>query len=97
MIEVPIHILHADGLSAAGTTIAEAMETFYGARQAFSVPTHFDSKGLQLGVMPDLLPEKGESRAFVLLRRLCKRLPVLPEGTRLFLATTVGAIDIRRR
>ncbi|MBQ9367029.1 MAG: hypothetical protein IJT83_04560 [Victivallales bacterium] len=94
MIEVPIHILHADGISTAGTTIADAMETFYGARQAFSLPSHFDSKGLQLGIIKDLTPEADESRAFTLLRRLCKRLPALPEGTRLYLATTVGAIDL---
>lgn len=94
MIEAPIHILHADGISAAGSTIADAMETFYGARQAFSLPSHFDSKGLQLGIISDLTPEADESRAFTLLRRLCKRLPALPEGTRLYLATTVGAIDL---
>ena len=94
MTEAPIHILHADGISAAETTIANAMETFYGARQAFSLPSHFDSKGLQLGIIKDLTPEAGESRAFALLRRLCKRLPPIPEGTRLYLATTVGAIDM---
>ena len=94
MTEVPIHILHADGISAAGTTIADAMETFYGARQAFSIPKHFDSKGLQLGIVQDLVPEAGESRAFTLLHRLCKRLPSIPENTRLYLATTVGAIDM---
>ena len=94
MTEVPIHILHADGISAAGNSIADAMETFYSARQAFSLPKHFDSKGLQLGVVQDLVPEAGESRAFTLLRRLCKRLPSIPEGTRLYLPTTVGAIDM---
>ncbi len=94
MTEAPINILHADGISAAGTTLAEAMVTFYEARQAFAIPAHFDSKGLQLGIITDLTPADGESRAFALLRRLCKRLPTLPEGTRLYLATTVGAIDL---
>ena len=74
--------------------MTEAMETFYSARQAFSRPIHFDSRGLQLGIIADLTPEEGESRAFALLHRICKRFPALPDDTRLYLATTVGAIDL---
>ena len=94
MSDAPISILYADGISAAGNTPGEAMDTFYAGRQAFAVPAHFDSHGLKLGVIPDLTPEPGQSRAFALLHRLCKRLPPLPQGTRLYLATTVGAIDL---
>ncbi len=94
MTDAPISILFADGISAAGETPAAAMETFYAGRQAFSLPSHFDSHGLKLGVIPDLIPDLGQSRAFALLERLCKRLPPLPQGTRLYLATTVGAIDL---
>ncbi len=90
----PVSILHADGLSAAGDTPAEAMAAFYGGRQCFAEPAHFDSHGLKLGVIKDLQPAQGRSRAFALLERLCRRLPPLPPQTRLYLATTVGAIDL---
>lgn len=89
-----IHILYADGISAAGNTPEDAMDTFYSARQPFAVPSHFNHKNLKLGVIPDLIPEQGQSRAFALLQRITKKLPPMPQDTRLFLATTVGAIDI---
>ena len=89
-----IHILHADGISAAGNTPQDAAKTFYAAAQPFRVPSHFNYKDLKLGVIDDLMPEQGQSRAFALIQRLCSRLPALPPDTRLYLATTVGAIDI---
>ncbi len=89
-----IHILHADGISAAGNTLDDAMDTFYNARQPFIRPEHFVHNDLKLGVIQDLKTEQGRSRAFTLLERIVNRLPSLPENTRLFLATTVGAIDL---
>jgi len=89
----PVNILYADGISAAGATIDEALVSFYAGRQCFAEPSHFDSHGLKLGLIPDLQTAPGQSRAFALLERLCQRLPPLPPQTRLFLATTVGAID----
>lgn len=94
MTDRPIHILFADGISAAGPTPEQALPTFYEARQAFQIPAHFNYKNLPLGVISDLAPEPGQSRACELLRRLCHRLPELPPDTRLYLATTVGAIDV---
>ena len=94
MPELPIHILFADGISAAGSTPSDAMKTFYDGRQAFGIPAHFNSRGLNLGVISDLKPPAGQSRAFELLHRICHRIPKLPDGTRLYLATTVGAIDV---
>ena len=89
-----IHILYADGISAAGNTPQDAVKTFYDAAQPFRIPSHFNYKDLKLGVIDDLAPEPGQSRAFALIQRLCSRLPALPPDTRLYLATTVGAIDI---
>ena len=89
-----IHILHADGISAAGNTPQDAVKTFYDAVQPFRIPSHFNYKDLKLGVIDSLAPEPGQSRAFALIQRLCSRLPALPPDTRLYLATTVGAIDI---
>lgn len=89
-----IHILHADGISAAGMTVPEAVEAFYAARQNISVPPHFNHKNLLAGAIPSLAPEPGESRAIALLKMICSRLPAIPEDTILFVATTVGAIDL---
>ena len=65
-----IHILHADGISAAGNTPQDAAKTFYAAAQPFRVPSHFNYKDLKLGVIDGLAPEPGQSRAFALIQRL---------------------------
>ncbi|MBO4344300.1 MAG: hypothetical protein J5833_01005, partial [Victivallales bacterium] len=92
----PVDILFADGISAAGDTVSEAVATMMEGGQPLSVPRHFNFKGLKLGVIRDLEPEGDcDSRAYALLRRVCRRLPAFPKAeTRLYLATTVGAIDI---
>lgn len=91
----PVNILFADGISAAGRDVPEAMETFYSASQPFSVPEFFNAHGLRHGVCTWLTPQPGQSRAEAMLAELAKRLPELPkEETRLYLATTVGAIDL---
>ena len=89
-----IHILHADGISAAGDTPQEAVTTFYNAVQPFCIPNHFNYKNLKLGIIRNLNPLPDQSRAYALLQWICSRLPALPPDTRLYLATTVGAIDI---
>ncbi len=92
----PVDILFADGISAAGGTVAEAVAAMMEGRQPLSVPRHFNFKGLKLGVIHDLEPDGDcDSRAYALLRRICRRLPAFPKAeTRLYLATTVGAIDL---
>ena len=90
----PISIIHADGISPAGWTVPDAMDTLYAARQNFMIPPHFNYKNLLLGVIENLLPKEGESRATALMKAICERLPKLPENTHLYVATTVGAIDV---
>ena len=75
----PVDILFADGISAAGNTVAEAVAAMMEGGQPLSVPRHFNFKGLKLGVIRDLEPEgEGDSRAYALLRRICRRLPAFP-------------------
>ena len=62
---------------------------------SFTAPLHFDSKGRVLAICHDLdhRTAPGQSRAEALLASLRQQLPDrLPE--RLYLATTVGAIDL---
>lgn len=63
-------------------------------RAVFTKPEHFDSHGLLLGVDHSLDAGRG-SRAFRLLEKLRDSIDFrIPAGTRLFLSTTVGAIDL---
>ena len=63
-------------------------------RNCFRLPSHFDSKGRLLGIDPELDSGSG-SRAVRLLTKLREALTFrLPPDTVLFLATTVGAIDL---
>lgn len=93
MPDATVHILAAEAISAAGDTLPAAMTAFYAGAQPFTVPGHFPARGILHGLCPELAPPPGTSRAVALLNRLLDRLPPVPAGTPVFLATTVGAID----
>ena len=77
-----------------GGSVAENCAALLAGRTAFSVPGHFDAKGRRLGVDHELDGGSG-SRAVRLLEKLRSAVDFpIPAGTRLFLATTVGAIDL---
>lgn len=93
MPDPTVHILAADAISAAGDNIPAAMAAFYAGAQPFAIPSHFPARGLRHGLCAELPHSPGTSRALALLDRLLDRLPPIPGGTPVFLATTVGAID----
>ncbi|MBO4511705.1 MAG: hypothetical protein J5746_02960, partial [Victivallales bacterium] len=98
MKDAPLNILFADGISAAGTTVGKAVGNMLEGAQALRKDASFRRGELRLGIIGDLDSGAGKSRAFQLLEMLCRRLPEFPrEGTRLYLATTVGAIDLLER
>ena len=93
MKDVPINVLYAEGVSALGDNVADAVDGMFGRRQAFANGKALIGKDLQLGIIPGLTV--GESRAYALLGKVCERLPDFPkENARLYLASTVGAIDL---
>ena len=87
-------VLGSAAATAFGTSVNANCEALFAARTAFRAPTHFDAKGRLLGIDPELDAGRG-SRFFRLLAKLRDVTEfAIPEGTRLFLATTVGAIDL---
>ena len=93
MKDVPINVLYADGVSALGDNVANAVDGMFGRCQAFANGKALIGKDLQLGIIQGLTV--GESRAYALLSKVCERLPDFPkENARLYLASTVGAIDL---
>ena len=94
---MPEHATYLRGTAAAtplGATVKENCDALLAGRTAFTEPRHFDAKGRLLGVDHDLDGGAG-SRAFRLLEKLRASLDfAIPPGTRLFAATTVGAIDL---
>jgi 3-oxoacyl-(acyl-carrier-protein) synthase len=97
---MPDHATYIRGAAAAtalGGTVRENCDALIEGRTAFSEPAHFDAKGRKLGVDHELDGGSG-SRAFRLLAKLRDVLDfAIPSGTRLFVATTVGAIDLLER
>ncbi len=93
MKDAPINVLYAEGVSALGDNVANAVDGMFGSCQAFSNGKALIGKDLQLGIIQGLTT--GESRAYALLSKVCERLPDFPkENARLYLASTVGAIDL---
>ena len=94
MPEHATYILGAAVATPLGATVKENCDALLAGRTAFTEPRHFDAKGRLLGVDHDLDGGTG-SRAFRLLEKLRASLDfAVPPGTRLFAATTVGAIDL---
>ena len=77
-----------------GTSAEANCAALSAGRNCFRIPSHFDSKGLMLGIDPELDGGSG-SRAVRLLTKLRDGLTFrIPSDTLLILATTVGAIDL---
>ena len=80
--------------TAFGTSVRTNCDALLATRTAFREPSHFDAKGRVLGIDPELDPGRG-SRFFRLLAKLRDAADfAIPAGTRLFLASTVGAVDL---
>jgi len=83
--------------TAFGSSLRENCDALLAARNDFRAPCHFDAGGKALGIDPELDRGKG-SRFFRLLAKLRDAMSCrIPAGTRLFLATTVGAVDLLER
>ena len=94
MTEKPTYILGAAAATPLAATVKENCDALLAGCTAFTEPRHFDAKGRLLGVDRDLDGGAG-SRAFRLLEKLRASLDfAIPPGTRLFAATTVGAIHL---
>ena len=94
MAEFAAAVLGSAVATAFGTSVNANCDALLAGRTAFRAPEHFDARGRLLGIDPDLDPGRG-SRFFRLLAKLRDATEfALPAGTRLFLATTVGAIDL---
>lgn len=80
-----------------GCSLKANCDALYEGLTSFREPRHFDSKGRLLGIDPELDGGNG-SRAVKLLGKLRDAMTFpIPAGTRLFLATTVGAVDLLER
>lgn len=94
MTERFTYIRGAAATTPLGTSVRENCDALLAGRTAFTPPCHFDAKGRLLGVDHEL-DNGSASRAFRLLEKLRASLGfAVPPGTRLFAATTVGAIDL---
>ncbi len=97
MAEAPVFILGTAAATPFGGTVRENCDALFAGRTAFAPPRHFDGRGRRLGIDPELDGGDG-SRAERLLCKLRDSIDfAIPPGTRLFVATTVGAIDLLER
>ena len=94
MTEAPVFILGTAAVTALGDTVGKNCDALLAGRSCFSAPRHFDGAGRLLGIDHDL--DGGtNSRAERLLSKLESALPfAIPAGTRLFVGTTIGTIDL---
>ena len=94
MTDPSVYILGTAAVTPLAATVRENCGALLEGRTCFTSPRHFDSRGRLLGVDFDL-DGKGSSRMERLLGKLADSLDfAVPAGTRLFAATTVGAIDL---
>ena len=94
MSERSVFILGAATATAFGTTLKANCDALFANRTAFVLPRHFDAKGRMLGIDPELDHGSG-SRAERLLTKLRDAVDfAIPADTKLFAATTIGAIDL---
>jgi len=97
MTDAPVSILGTAVATAFGVTVEENCDALLAGRTDFCPPRHFDARGRLLGVDPELDGGAG-SRMERLLEKLRDAVTFpIPPGTRLFAATTVGAIDLLER
>lgn len=77
-----------------GSSMKENCDALFRGRTSFREARHFDARGRKLGIDRELDEGRG-SRAVRLLEKLRSAIDfTIPAGTRLFLGTTVGAIDL---
>lgn len=94
MTDPSVYILGTAAVTPLASTIRENCDALLEGKTGFAQPRHFDSKGRLLGVDFEL-DGTGSSRMERLLCKLAASLDfTIPAGTRLFAATTVGAIDL---
>ena len=94
MHERDVQVLGAALATPFGTDIRINSDALFAGETAFRQPKHFNSHGRMLGIDPELDQGSG-SRAVRLLKKLSDSITFpIPAGTRLFLATTVGAVDL---
>lgn len=94
MTDPSVYILASAAVTPLASTVRENCDALLEGRTCFIQPRHFDSRGRLLGVDPEL-DGNGSSRMERLLDKLARSLDfTIPAGTRLFAATTVGAIDL---
>lgn len=87
-------VLAAAAVTPLGNDIQSICDALYAGKNAFSVPRHFDAKGLVAAVDHSLDSDENDSRASRLLKKLKSAITFpIPPDTQLFLSTTVGAID----
>ena len=93
-------VIAAAGMATAlGDGVRENVAALLAGKRAFSEPRHFDGQGVKLGLCHELDGGDG-SRAGKLLDLLAASFPEaakLPQEAPLYLATTVGAIDLLER
>jgi len=96
-----VYISDFELITPLGNDSAEFFHGLLSGRTAFSIPAHFEARGVPAGVIHAL--DNGNnsySRAERLLQMLAEKSPhivALPQNVPLFLATTVGAIDLIER
>jgi len=97
MTDRSAYIHGAAAVSPLGNTVGGQCDALLAGRTAFAEPRHFDAKGRRLGIDRELDDGPG-SRAVRLLVKLRDSFDfAIPRGTRLFVATTVGSIDLLER
>src|SRR5690606_9549997 len=71
-----VKIIASAAITPAGSDINSSLESFFDGKPSFSLPDHFDSKGLSLGICRDIdtASAKGNSRAERLLNALLPQL-----------------------
>jgi len=90
-----ICIEHTAAVSPSGNSVSEICDDILLGQSSFSVPVHFDGKGRKLGLIHALDEDNGRSRISRLVSLLRKSMDFgIPEKTRIFAATSVGAMDL---
>ena len=97
MNELSVAVLGTAAVTPLGISVEQNCDALFLGRTAFREARHFDARGRKLGIDPEL-DEGCGSRAVRLLEKLRSALKfAIPVGTRFFLSTTVGAVDLLER